>query len=313
MPKSFFGALGAGLLLALGLAAWHYTFQADPEPVACTMEAKQCPDGSYVGRTGPSCEFAPCPGTPVSEAPADETDALWRTATDTVRQIQYVYPDHLTTEFIDTQEWPPSVTLTASSTPVCKETGSEITANGKTEKRLVDSHQYCRTMLSEGAAGSTFTNYIYTTTKDDKTVTVEFTLRFVQCGNYDEPNKTNCEKEREAFDPDSLADKIAQSVGPLAPTTQRVSLNGTYECLPHAPSNTSGTKECTIGLKADDGKHYALDFNLFEPGPSVVGTFHTGDRVTVEGPLTPIEMLSSDHWRLYDVTGIVSVTGMQKI
>jgi hypothetical protein len=30
--------------------------------VACTMEAKECPDGSFVGRQPPSCEFAPCPG-----------------------------------------------------------------------------------------------------------------------------------------------------------------------------------------------------------------------------------------------------------
>jgi hypothetical protein len=29
---------------------------------ACTMDAKQCPDGSYVSRTGPNCEFTPCPG-----------------------------------------------------------------------------------------------------------------------------------------------------------------------------------------------------------------------------------------------------------
>src|ERR1043165_8258427 len=29
--------------------------------VACTDEAKLCPDGSYVGRTGPNCEFAVCP------------------------------------------------------------------------------------------------------------------------------------------------------------------------------------------------------------------------------------------------------------
>ncbi|MFH0961578.1 MAG: DUF333 domain-containing protein [archaeon] len=29
--------------------------------VACTMDAKICPDGSAVGRTGPNCEFAPCP------------------------------------------------------------------------------------------------------------------------------------------------------------------------------------------------------------------------------------------------------------
>ena len=30
-------------------------------PVACTQEVKICPNGSYVGRTGPNCEFAPCP------------------------------------------------------------------------------------------------------------------------------------------------------------------------------------------------------------------------------------------------------------
>ena len=29
--------------------------------IACTQEAKQCPDGSFVGRVTPDCEFAPCP------------------------------------------------------------------------------------------------------------------------------------------------------------------------------------------------------------------------------------------------------------
>ena len=32
------------------------------DPVACTTEAKICPDGSAVGRSGPHCEFAACPG-----------------------------------------------------------------------------------------------------------------------------------------------------------------------------------------------------------------------------------------------------------
>jgi hypothetical protein len=31
------------------------------EPVFCTMDAFQCPDGSWVGRTGPNCEFV-CAG-----------------------------------------------------------------------------------------------------------------------------------------------------------------------------------------------------------------------------------------------------------
>jgi hypothetical protein len=30
-------------------------------PKACTEEAKVCPDGSAVGRTGPNCEFSACP------------------------------------------------------------------------------------------------------------------------------------------------------------------------------------------------------------------------------------------------------------
>ena len=29
----------------------------------CTMEALICPDGSAVGRSGPNCEFSPCPTT----------------------------------------------------------------------------------------------------------------------------------------------------------------------------------------------------------------------------------------------------------
>lgn len=41
------------------------------EPVACTMEAKLCPDGSAVGRTGPNCEFAACPEVKPAPKPID--------------------------------------------------------------------------------------------------------------------------------------------------------------------------------------------------------------------------------------------------
>jgi hypothetical protein len=43
---------------------WFYfnntSLPAEPEGVFCTADAMQCPDGSYVGRTGPNCEFV-CP------------------------------------------------------------------------------------------------------------------------------------------------------------------------------------------------------------------------------------------------------------
>jgi len=42
---------------------------------ACTEEAKLCPDGTAVGRTGPNCEFAACPGvnTTSTATPSDQS------------------------------------------------------------------------------------------------------------------------------------------------------------------------------------------------------------------------------------------------
>ena len=37
------------------------------EQTICTQEAKLCPDGSYVGRTGPNCKFEKCPSAPVQD------------------------------------------------------------------------------------------------------------------------------------------------------------------------------------------------------------------------------------------------------
>ncbi len=39
------------------------------EPISCPADAKQCPDGSYVGRVSPNCEFAACPVTVEDDDP----------------------------------------------------------------------------------------------------------------------------------------------------------------------------------------------------------------------------------------------------
>lgn len=56
------------LLLALALASillagctQSGSTDTPVQPVACTEDAKICPDGSAVGRVGPDCEFAACP------------------------------------------------------------------------------------------------------------------------------------------------------------------------------------------------------------------------------------------------------------
>ncbi len=49
-------------ILIGGALAFYISLMSSPiQTKGCTMEAKICPDGSGVGRTGPNCDFAPCP------------------------------------------------------------------------------------------------------------------------------------------------------------------------------------------------------------------------------------------------------------
>ncbi len=63
----------AVLIISILGALFVFTQNTPPknEGIACTMDARICSDGSAVGRTGPNCEFAPCPTVPV----VDETQA----------------------------------------------------------------------------------------------------------------------------------------------------------------------------------------------------------------------------------------------
>ncbi|MDO8407614.1 MAG: hypothetical protein Q7S95_00040, partial [bacterium] len=66
--KNTLVAVGA-VAVAIVAAFWAINVRVAeaPGPVACTAEAKLCPDGSAVGRTGPNCEFALCPSEALCE------------------------------------------------------------------------------------------------------------------------------------------------------------------------------------------------------------------------------------------------------
>ncbi|MBI3115305.1 MAG: hypothetical protein HYZ09_02320 [Candidatus Kerfeldbacteria bacterium] len=94
--------LAAVAIIATGIV---YTAERlgkdEPEQVACTADAKQCPDGSYVSRVPPSCEFAACPestdnnqlstANDNTNTPSDPT-ARWKTHTNASFGYSFKYP-----------------------------------------------------------------------------------------------------------------------------------------------------------------------------------------------------------------------------
>ena len=60
--------LGIVVLATVVVGVYYFNIKEEQTQIACTMEAKLCPDGSAVGRTGPNCEFAPCPKVEKTES-----------------------------------------------------------------------------------------------------------------------------------------------------------------------------------------------------------------------------------------------------
>lgn len=85
----------------------------------------------------------------------------------------------------------------------------------------------------------------------------------------------------------------------------RGTLSGEVVCLPHRDTSGPQTMECAYGLKTEVGEYYALDLAaMSQEHPPL----ETGTRISANGLITPIELLSTDHWQTYDVEGIFSVT-----
>ncbi len=64
------GVIAVAVVVALWITGVRVA-RAPSDGQMCTMEAKICPDGSAVGRTGPNCEFAECPSAPTGPISLD--------------------------------------------------------------------------------------------------------------------------------------------------------------------------------------------------------------------------------------------------
>lgn len=191
------------VILLAGIAYLIFGLPGKTKPISCTQEAKICPDGSAVGRTGPNCEFATCP--------EEMSIAGWKTFTDSKQGIEFQYPEKLPTNYMNATEWPPKITI-SNGTLSCSEIPSENNLLGQAIKGIINNHIYCVGALSEGAAGSIYNTYAYATERDGKLITANFVVQYPQCVNYNDPQKTQCQNEQDTFDLDGTIDRIIQTV-----------------------------------------------------------------------------------------------------
>lgn len=59
LPKT---TTGEGTVSEEGVSQPSGMNQSRENQTACPADAQVCPDGSYVGRSSPNCDFDPCPG-----------------------------------------------------------------------------------------------------------------------------------------------------------------------------------------------------------------------------------------------------------
>jgi hypothetical protein len=130
---------------------------------------------------------------------------------ETPEEAFFIAPKDIGTKYIHAQEWPPTYVV-GGGEPVCVESGSAIKEGGITKKVVMGKNEYCVTESSEGAAGSTYTTYTYLANLNASTLTLKFILKFVQCENYDEPQKGECLVERSKFDINKIIDDIYNSI-----------------------------------------------------------------------------------------------------
>lgn len=148
------------------------------------------------------------------QSPSD-TNELWKTLRDEKSGEEFQYPENLLTKYIGVHEWPPKLGI-SESTWSCKD--EEFESGGKIIKReirKVDNDRiYCRDSWNGAAAGTTYANYAYRAPNNNfqRTITFEFALRYPNCGNYEEPQRKECEAEREAFDLDGVVNRMFSSL-----------------------------------------------------------------------------------------------------
>lgn len=199
-------------VLVAGGVIYYSSNKEQPKKVACTQEAKTCPDGSSVSRTGSNCEFAQCP------AIKDET-AGWRTQRNPLEGFELKYPS----DFFDSNQEPsilvgdcnysvfpeacPNINNMAALLSSRRGDGdidvikNNISSSGywkipSGEKSVINNVTYCLYQTEDAAMSHTYTSYYYATVINNKCLVVDLNTSQTNCEVYLPIEKGNTEQQK---------------------------------------------------------------------------------------------------------------------
>lgn len=199
MSIAIMAALGFVLFKSIETKVTPVVQTNTPSITRCDADAKLCPDGTTVLRVGEQCEFAACPSMY-----GDEKD--WRTAKDPNTDISFKYPETFGNDYLRTNAWPPTFTL--SDDPFSCDSVSNSTLN----KEIINGTAYCTSEETSAAADSTYTAYRVTFVKEEKTITMSFAIQSVQCLTYEGTQQSACQAAQHSFEILKLVDAIALTI-----------------------------------------------------------------------------------------------------
>ncbi len=168
VPLLFVAALViAGFFLYQNSFTQTATNNAPVNQVVCTQDAMQCPDGSYVGRTGPDCQFAACPAATLPTG--------WKMYKDDEFGFQFSYPEKFDTTFADLSFQPIAITQSRNITSG----GCYVLNDGshnpyKTSVAVINNVSFCLSETSDPGAGQLYHEYDYTMLHNGNYVTLQY-------------------------------------------------------------------------------------------------------------------------------------------
>lgn len=201
------------ILIALIAGIWIYLRGRNDDAVnpGTVSTYEECVEAGYelLGTTPEQCVTPD--GVTYTEEENNESPEDFQTYVDEETGVSFRYPADLGTTYVSTVDWPPMVQVTEGPYE-CTEAGEETERAGRTAEEIINGRTYCVTMQSEGAAGSVYTQYAFAREFDEDVIILTFSLREVQCANYDGDAVEACETEQESLNVGGIVDEIMQTL-----------------------------------------------------------------------------------------------------